>query len=415
MTGPTDGPSAVCLLTSFFPPVTGGVAIAARRLADYLVEGGYRVHVVTPLMRPGVAGTASRSVEDGALVHRVIAEPISGDDLTNFHLRKYLKALDAEVGIRLFHGFFLTAAYPCVLAAEDGGGRAPTPTILSIRGNDTVELINNPILRSMVFRVLRRATWVTSVNHLYLDDLPDELDLSRRSSVIRNGIASIGPDARRAPDDRCRGCVGTVGEFRTVKDIPLLIRAYAGVPANLRRKLLLAGPFSSHDEEVWSRMLIEEFGLEAEVEVTGRFQHAEVAGYLDRMQVYVQSSAYEGLPNALLEAASRSIPLVATAVGGMKEVLQDGHSALLVPHGDPAAMTAAIRRVLEDPSLASRLSTGARDLAASLSRDREKEAWLSLYDRLLDGRVPPHMTSTAAEPWSLQGLRRSGHAAPISP
>jgi glycosyltransferase involved in cell wall biosynthesis len=142
--------------------------------------------------------------------------------------------------------------------------------------------------------------------------------------------------------------------------------------------------------------VVEEFGLTGEVEITGSFDHARVGEYLDRLHVYVQSSAYEGLPNALLEAATRGVPLVATAVGGMREVIEHGRSGLLVPHGDPAAMTAAIRRILEDPALASRLSRAAHDLARSLSMDREKEAWLALYRRLLKSERPHRAPEPAA-------------------
>jgi glycosyltransferase involved in cell wall biosynthesis len=176
-----------------------------------------------------------------------------------------------------------------------------------------------------------------------------------------------------------------VGQFRKVKDIPLLIRAYQRVPAALRRRLLLAGYFSAADasEEEWSRCLIEEFGIGDQVTVTGRFDHAAVFDHLRALHVYVQASAYEGLPNAVLEAASLGVPLVTTAVGGMAEILEDGVSALLAPHGDPASLGAAIAHVLADDALAQRLSQGALAVAASLSVARERAEWLALYARLL--------------------------------
>lgn len=382
MTGRSGGPAAVCLLTITYPPALGGVAESARRIAGYLVESGYRVHVVTRLVRPAAAGTVARTEEDGAIVHRLMIDAASEFDLIDFRYRKYIRQLDAEVGFDLFHGIFLTVAYPCVLAADGSRGGAPRPTILSIRGTDAASLIDHPTLRSMFVFALERATWVTSVNQLYLDRLREDVDLAGRCSVIRNGV-DVATPARWEPGGHRRGVVGTVGEFRTIKDIPLLIRAYAGLPAGLRRGLILAGFFSSREEDVWSRMLIEEFGLGGEVEITGPFDHARLDEHLDRIYVYVQPSAYEGLPNAVLEAAVRGVPLVATAVGGMKEILEDGRSALLVPHGDPAAMTAAIRGVLEDEALALRLSRGARRLAESLSVDREKEEWRALYGRVL--------------------------------
>ena len=396
MTEKGTGQTVVCLLTASFPPYPGGVARAARRLAGHLLEGGYLVHVVTYQSGYKDSDPVSRIEEDGLTVHRIAQDQSVTGDLTGFRLRKYLKDLDTEVDFGLFHGFFLTVAYSCVLASAGVNGKPSRPTILSARGTDAASLIDEPTIRSMFLYALGRATWVTSVNQEYLDRIQRDVELSGRCSVIRNGVARASPDSFWSQEDSRRRVIGTVGEFRTVKDIPLLIRAYAALPQSLRRGLLLAGYFSSREEELWSQMLIDEFHLRDEVEITGPFDPDRLEGYLGRMYVYVQSSSYEGLPNALLEAASHGLPLVATAVGGVKEVFEDERSALLVPHGEPAAMSGAIRRVLEDPSLAKRLARGALEVAEALSLGREKEAWLALYDRLLSREHPPQSPDPAA-------------------
>ncbi len=110
------------------------------------------------------------------------------------------------------------------------------------------------------------------------------------------------------------------------------MRSYAAIAPASRRKLFLVGSFTETAEEQWSQTLARELGVEPEIEVTGDLPRERV---LDTLRsVYVQSSAFEGLPNAMLEAATCGVPLVATAVGGMKEVLRDEVNALVVPHGD---------------------------------------------------------------------------------
>jgi glycosyltransferase involved in cell wall biosynthesis len=379
MTAPSP---RICLSTTTYPPLTGGVAVASARLARHLATAGYDVHVVTPVARPAAPGVASVD-ERGVHVHRVFHEQPWGQ-AGLFTLRRFLRQLDDEIRFSLFHGFFLTAAYPCLGVANRGVAR---PVIASIRGSDVMTLLGQPPTRALLLPVLRGATWITSVNDECLARVADEVSIDGRSSVIRSGIERQPAGARSwTLTDENRGVVGTVGEFRTVKDIPLLIRAYAALPQHLRRELLLAGFFDDAEEEAWSTVLIGELGIAPETTVTGPFPNAEVGTYLERMHLYVQSSAHEGLPNALLEAAGRGMPIVATAVGGMKEVLVDGDSALLVPHGDRDAMARAIRRVIEDAALARRLSSGARGLADTLSPERERDAWLALYRRLIDGR-----------------------------
>jgi len=379
-------PTEICLTTVEYPPRPGGVSVAAARLARYLTTAGYSVHVVTAVERPGAKDDVETSVEAGIQVHRLHQDrPNSAQG--HFAYRRLLDRLDDEIGFHLFHGFFLTAAYPCVLAATRGGLRRPV--VASIRGSDVATLLDQPPSRAVLLPALRKATWITSVNEAYLERVAEEIDVAGRSSVIRSSVAPLDRSAPAwRPTDANRGGVGTVGEFRKVKDIPLLVRAYATVPAALRRRLLLAGFFNDDEEEAWTRTLLGELGVADQVELTGVFPHATVGDHLARMRVYVQSSGAEGLPNALLEAASLGVPLVATAVGGMREVLVDGRSALVVPHGDPDAMARAIARVLEDDELATALSAGARDLAATLSPERERREWLDLYARLLGPAAP---------------------------
>ena len=378
----TARPPRICLSTATYPPLTGGVAVASARLAGYLTAAGYDVHVVTPVARAAAPGDVDSVDEQGVQVHRIAHDQPWGQ-AGLFALRRFLRQLDQDVGFDLFHGFFLTAAYPCLSVATRGAAR---PVIASIRGSDVMTLLEQPPTRALMMPVLRGATWITSVNDECLARVADQVSIDGRSSVIRSGIDR--PPAGSAPwvlGDTNRGVVGTVGEFRKVKDIPLLIRAYAALPPHSRRGLLLAGFFDDAEEEAWSTTLVEELGIAGETTVTGPFPNAEVGTHLGRLHLYVQSSAHEGLPNALLEAAVRGVPIVATAVGGMKELLVDGDSALLVPHGDRDAMARAMRRVLEDDALARRLSNGARALADTLSPERERDAWLALYRRLIDG------------------------------
>jgi len=372
---PVSGRPAVCLVTIEYWPSVGGVAVAVRRLVRSLVEDGYDVHVIVPLFDGGPLET-TRSREDGATVHRVPMNLAAGLRQASLSFLGFVRELDREVGFALFHSFFLVKAYACTLLA----GRRPV--IISIRGGDMVTQ-HHPSIRATAVFSLQKARWITSVNQVQLDDLQRLVDLTGRSSVLRNGIASVAPSSRWSLARCERGTAGTVGQFRRVKDIPLLVRAYAAVDPALRRKLRLIGSFTETTEEQWSQTLMRELGVEAQVEVTGNLLHERVLDAVASLHVYVQSSAFEGLPNALLEAAACGVPLVATAVGGMKEVLRDEENALVVPHGDPRALGHAIERILADDRLATRLSEGSLALAAELSIDREQSAWLDLYRRTL--------------------------------
>jgi glycosyltransferase involved in cell wall biosynthesis len=80
--------------------------------------------------------------------------------------------------------------------------------------------------------------------------------------------------------------------------------------------------------------------------------------------VAVLSSLSEGSPNAILEAIGAGVPVVATAVGGIPEIVTDGDSALLVPAGDAPRMAEALHSILTSPDLSQRLAARGREIAA---------------------------------------------------
>jgi glycosyltransferase involved in cell wall biosynthesis len=100
--------------------------------------------------------------------------------------------------------------------------------------------------------------------------------------------------------------------------------------------------------------------LEDSVTLTG--QQVSADPYYGIAHVVVLSSRSEGSPNALLEAMAAGVPVVATAVGGIPEIVAHGESALLVNGGDAKAMAGSIQRILEDNALAKSLSRVARAL-----------------------------------------------------
>ena len=112
----------------------------------------------------------------------------------------------------------------------------------------------------------------------------------------------------------------------------------------------------------------------------GFVPHAELQRLYERSAVVVLPSHREGMPLCVLEAMAHGRPVVASAVGGIPEVVEDGVTGLLVPPGDVAALRAALERLLADPILRRRLGREARRRIGSCSHDAVAEATLRAYD-----------------------------------
>jgi glycosyltransferase involved in cell wall biosynthesis len=203
----------------------------------------------------------------------------------------------------------------------------------------------------------------------------------RRLSVVENGIplGSFTPDpAARAKVRHELGIaddalvVGTVGRLVSEKDYPLLVRTMAPLVSERVRLVIVGEGPARADVEAAIAPAHRPF-----VTLTGA--RRDVPQLLASFDVFAMSSRTEGLPLALAEAMSTGLPIVATAVGGIPSVLPP-EAGLLVPHGDPEPLRAALRRVMGDAATRRAMSSAARSYALGrFSEERMIEDYLALY------------------------------------
>lgn len=173
--------------------------------------------------------------------------------------------------------------------------------------------------------------------------------------------------------------VACVANFNPVKGHDVLFDALKRLGPESPVHLLLAGGGQLEDK---LRQRVEAEGLNERVSFVGVLR--DVRELLSRVDVMVLSSYSEGMSNALLEGLASGLPLVATAVGGNREVIEDGVNGYLVPPGDPQALASALSRLAQDSELRRRLGVASRELAvASYSTRVMVDRFEALYARLL--------------------------------
>jgi glycosyltransferase involved in cell wall biosynthesis len=174
--------------------------------------------------------------------------------------------------------------------------------------------------------------------------------------------------------------VVTVANLRSEKGYDVLLdAAHETVRRSLPLQFAAAGQ-GSLQEVLAARK--HQLGLDGRFRFLGHRQDA--LRLIAAADVFVLASRQEGLPVALMEAMSVGAPIVATAVGGVPEVITDGVNGLVVPPNDPAALADALERLSSDPDLRSRL--GARALIDSAVFDvaRSSREIEDIYRRVLD-------------------------------
>ena len=216
--------------------------------------------------------------------------------------------------------------------------------------------------------VWQRLGWLARPEVIYTSEADRARDGRRPSRVIALGIDldrfAEAPAALRSDAP----LVGNVARLAPQKDHPTLIEAARLVP---EAEFVIVGEGELREE-------LERRAEGLRVRFLG--SRHDVPELLASFDVFAFPSLFEGRCLAVVEAQAAGVPVVATAVGGIRETVVDGETGLLVPTGDPAALAVAIRRLLEDRASAQAMAAEARRrVRERFSVDRMVEETLRLY------------------------------------
>jgi N-acetyl-alpha-D-glucosaminyl L-malate synthase BshA len=170
-----------------------------------------------------------------------------------------------------------------------------------------------------------------------------------------------------------------VSNFRKVKNLPVVVEVFARVRREARAKLLLIG--DGPELEAVERQ-VAEHGLGGDVVFLGDQEF--IAKVLPAGDVFLLPSEHESFGLAALEAMSCAIPVVASNIGGLHEVIDDGETGFLFDPHDVEGMSATILGLFRDEKRRRKVGARARARAErDFSRDRIVNEYVALYDELL--------------------------------
>jgi glycosyltransferase involved in cell wall biosynthesis len=216
--------------------------------------------------------------------------------------------------------------------------------------------------------------------------IQDEWALPESVYVLENGV-ELRPFARLAPPVFAAGGrrprrIGLVANLRPIKDPQLFIEAARIISArypDVEFRIAGTGELRRQLER-----LILDFHLQQRVRLLGRVR--DIPAFLEDIDIAVLCSRSEGCSNALLEYMAAGRAVVATAVGGTPQLIDDGVHGLLVPPGNPEQLAEALQRLLDDPALAARFGSAAqRRVGSRYDAPLRARRYEALYERLVIG------------------------------
>ncbi len=372
----------ICLFSSTYPPDVGGVAVSARRIASNLASAGHEIHVLTP--SESVPPGSQRTETDGSVtLHRLGAHVRPRETLANWF--DAAVSLDAAQDFDLFQGQFLApAGYLAALVARYRG----KTSVVSARGND-VDLM--PFDRRRATFALKALEWADVVVAVTCDLARKAEALTGRKDVrvIHNGVdtelfSPQPPDAdlREHLGLTDRPVVAFVGEARAKKGLGPMLRVYPRLYEVVAVQMLLVGGVRSDDKEMVKFFQRQHRALP--FHLLPPRPNIEMPKFYALSDIVILPSLRDGLPNTLLEAMACGRPVVASAVGGMLDVVTDGHDGLLLPARDDDLWVHTLQQLLLDPETCSQLGASARRTVLDrFTVERELASWQALYQELM--------------------------------
>jgi glycosyltransferase involved in cell wall biosynthesis len=359
--------------TSSYGQTAGGGPVLAPLLAGALAARGHGVHVLTDRRPESLAPVELR---DGVHVHRpLFRRALAGDARLMHAVRREVtevkRAADAEVYFIFSSGygeFFHHVSASC----------RPAPLVVGL--HDCFDA-RDYRAEAMVGRNVRAARRVIACSDAVLQTARRHVPiLAPISTLIKNALPS--PPVRAKARDAAHFRLGFVGRLVRQKGVDVLVAAMGLLAA--RHPLLELAVVGDGEQRDALEAQALELGLSRRIVFRGPLRHGDVYGFLRTIGALVVPSRREPFGLAALEAAQMGLPVIASDVDGLPEIVVNGRTGLLVKVGDPAALARAIESMLENPRRAAAWGDAARRRAAT---EFAWDGYVDAHERVLGALV----------------------------
>jgi N-acetyl-alpha-D-glucosaminyl L-malate synthase BshA len=338
-------------------PSVGGSGILASALGEELARRGHEAHFIS-YERPFRLPTDA----PGIFFHPVVINSYGLFKYPDYTLPLSVKMAEVsrDHGLDVLHVHYAVPHATAAILAQSMLPRGKAPRVVTtLHGTDTTLLGRDPGYGPAIRFALEKSDAVTTVSSYLERETRELLGVERQIDVIHNFFEPRS--AKRSREEvRLELGVGTEAlilhssNLRPMKRIDVLLEAAARIrPRDSFKLLIMAGADFSEFQP-----LVEKLGLSDRVIV--REHVTDIEDFLEAADIGLFTSDLESFCLSILEAMCFGCPSVATAVGGIPEVVESGTSGLLVPAGDPERIARSVEELIGCSALRSRLGAAAK-------------------------------------------------------
>jgi len=339
----------------------GGSGVVGTELAIALAQRGHRVHLISSEMP-----FRWREELPGLFFERVLtpAYPLFREPQYLIALANTIVRVAGDRDLDLVHAHYAvphaTAAYLAEQIMNAESEPCSLRTVTTLHGTDITLIGSDPSYRRVVAFSIERSHGVTAVSESLRRDTLQTLGLTRDIRVIPNFLECSewrrrdGSQLRQDLSPDGRPIVMHVSNFRPVKRLDAVVEIFRRIQARRPARLVMIGDGPERER---AAALVGVYGLESSVLFAG--EQRDLAGWLSAADLFLLPSSQESFGMAALEAMACGVPVVASRVGGVPEVIEDGRTGFLCDPADLDGMAERGIALLDDATLAARITADA--------------------------------------------------------
>lgn len=365
-------------------PVYGGSGVVATELGIELARRGHEVHFITYAM----PFRLNQFVEN-VFYHEVEIPSYPLFDHPPYSLALTVSMHNAAMlhNLDLIHAHYAVPHATSAWMAKQMVGRSEFGIVTTLHGTDITLVGQDPSYHSITQFSIQKSDGVTSVSEFLRQETVEHFNVSAdRIDVIPNFVdlslykRDAHPCHRARLSEPGESIVMHISNFRPVKRVDDAVRIFARIARKIPARLVLIG---DGPERGRVQQTAEEEGVAGRVTFLGKQE--SVAEILACADLFLLPSSTESFGLVALEAMSCGVPVIATKVGGIPEVVPDGEAGFLAPIGDIDAMAERGLEILQDKNRWQRMSTVARASAEQYSKDAIVPLYERHYEKVLKG------------------------------
>lgn len=363
-------------------PTHGGSGVVATELGKHLAEQGHEVAFISyaaPLrLSHPPAGVSFHEVE-------VVEYPLLQNFPHTLALASKMVTVARMKKLQLLHAHYAIPFAPAALLVKQIASELDLKVVTTLHGTDVTEVGSHSAFLPVTKLALEQSDAITTVSHFLKEEAYRQFEVEKDIKVIYN---FVDIDRHQSPPPSCvpptdspeQRTLMHISNFRSVKRVVDVIEIFSHVVKEVNARLIMVGdgPDACH---ALQKAL--ELGVSDRVRFTGVTE--EVNSLLRTADLFLLPSQMEGFGLAALEAMASGVPVIASDVGGLREVVQHGETGFLESVGDTKTMAEDAVTLLTDREMYEDFCKAARERASDLFDYRDIiPQYEALYESVLE-------------------------------